>query len=108
MKFHTTKKEINSGFRHVICVPYCDLEQLLQYESPSAYTTRTEGWGADVYIVGGVAIATGYAPFGNIRPSHETNKKYNEMAQTLLWNERAGRDRIKELIDAYIAEVTEA
>ena len=109
MKFHTTKKEITNGFNHVICVPYCDLEQLLQYESPSAYTTRTEGWGADIYIFGGVAIATGYAPFGNIRPSYEINKKYDDMATKMFpeyFNDLETDLAYQKMINNYIEEVT--
>ena len=57
----------------IICVPYCGLQNLLNYESPVAYTARREGWAADIYDMGGgVAIVTGYTPFGNIRPYYES------------------------------------
>ena len=66
MKFRTTQKAIKQGYNNVISVPYCALQSLLRCEDPIAYTTRVEGWGADVYAFGDTAIVTGYAPFGNI------------------------------------------
>lgn len=82
MKFKTTQKAIKSGYSTIICVPYCGLQSLLHYESPIAYTTRREGWAADIYDMGGgVAIVTGYAPFGNIRPDYETRQKYEIAAE---------------------------
>ena len=64
MKFKTTRKAIKQGYENVIQVPYCGLQNLLRCESPIAYTTRAEGWGADIYDFGNTAIVTGYAPFG--------------------------------------------
>lgn len=108
MKYRTTKKAINSGFNKVLCVGYCDLQHLLQYESASAYTARREGWAADVYEFGGVAIVTGYAPFGNIRPSYDVIRKYDDEARGILYNTRCNetRDKLRALIDAFIEEVT--
>ena len=80
MKVRVTKREIMNGYNNVICVGYCCLQNLLEYESPEYYTTRREGWGADIYDVGnGNAICTGYAPFGNIRVDSATCQKYEEM-----------------------------
>lgn len=76
-KFKTTQKAIKASYSTIISVPYCKLQSLLSYESPVAYTVRREGWAADVYDMGGgVAIATGYAPFGNVRPSYELLRRY--------------------------------
>ena len=64
MKFKTTQKQIKTNYT-VIKVPYCGLQTLLRYRSPIAYTTRVEGWASDVYDLGyGVAVSTGYQPFG--------------------------------------------
>lgn len=64
MKFKTTQKAIRANYNKIICVPYCGLQTLLNYENPVAYTIRHEGWAADIYDMGGgVAIVTGYAPF---------------------------------------------
>lgn len=87
MKFKTTQKAVKAGYTTVIAVPYCDLQYLLNYESPVAYTVRREGWGADIYNMGGgVAIATGYAPFGNVRPSYEQVKAVEEQAEKIRYD----------------------
>lgn len=87
MKFKTTQKEIRANYNKIICVPYCGLQTLLNYESPVAYTVRREGWAADIYDMGGgVAIATGYAPFGNIRPSYELRERYETQAEKIRYD----------------------
>ena len=84
MKFKTTQKAIKANYPVIIQVAYCDLYHLLVDMSPIAYTTRVEGWGADVYDLGqGVVIVTGYAPFGNVRPSKRICCKYEQMARVV-------------------------
>ena len=86
MKFKTTQKAIRANYNKIICVPYCGLQTLLNYESPVAYTVRREGWAADIYDMGGgVAIVTGYAPFGNIRPSYELRERYEKQAEKIRY-----------------------
>lgn len=87
MKFKTTQKAIRANYNKIICVPYCGLQTLLNYESPIAYTVRREGWAADIYDMGsGVAIVTGYAPFGNIRPSYELRERYETQAEKIRYD----------------------
>jgi hypothetical protein len=110
MKYKTTKKAVMNGYSDIICVGYCTLQHLLNCENEVAYTTRTEGWGADIYQFGNTAIVTGYAPFGTIRPAYEISKKYDDAAQeislnyNLSWQER--KTRLGALIEQYIKEVT--
>ena len=111
MKFRVTPKEIKANFVKIISVPYCDVQNLLCYESPTAYVARREGWAADIYDMGGgVAIVTGYAPSGNIRPSHELLKRYEAQAESirynysLSWTEQ--REQLRQLAKEFIAVVT--
>ena len=111
MKFRVTQKEIKANFEKIISVPYCSLQILLCWESPVAYTTRRVGWAADIYdIGGGVAIVTGYAPFGNIRPSYELVMQYEKQAESirynysLSWTEQ--REQLKQLTKEFIAEAS--
>lgn len=113
MKFKTTQKAIKANYNTIICVPYCGLQNLLNYENPVAYTVRREGWAADIYDMGGgVAIVTGYAPFGNIRPSYELQKRYEKQAEIIRDMYRYStklndtRNRLRELQAAFIEEVT--
>ena len=111
MKFRVTQKEIKANFSKIICVPYCGLQNLLYNESPVAYTARREGWAADIYDMGGgVAITTGYAPFGSIRPAHELLERYEKQAWevrydfSLSWTEQ--REQLRQLAKEFIAEAT--
>lgn len=110
MKFKSTKKEIMANFNKIICVPYCNLQNLLYYEDPVAYTVRREGWAADIYDMGGgVAIVTGYAPFGTIRLSYEMNKKYDDEARKIYYKYKyeEGRKALQELQKKFIEEALE-
>lgn len=111
MKYKTNKRAIMSGYTNVIRVSYCGLQTLLRHENETAYITRREGWAADVYDFGNTAIVTGYAPFGNIAPGYDVVHAYETRAQKiaynydLTWQEQ--RDTLRDLITAFIAEVTQ-
>lgn len=111
MKYRTTQKAVNAGYANKICVSYCALQNLLNHESPVAYTTRREGWGADIYeINASTAIITGYSPFGNIRPAYDVCRRYDEKAEkircnySLTWEEQ--KDALQELLKKFVEEVT--
>ena len=114
MKYKTTRKQVKSGYSTIIEVGYCNLQYLLQYHNPEAYTTRSEGWGADVYDMdrygyGGVAIVTGYAPFGNNRLPYNKLKEYDNEAKSIIQNYNMEypekREAIRKLVQAFITEV---
>jgi hypothetical protein len=115
MKYKTTQKAIKSRFSKIISVPYCNLQSLLSFENPIAYTARREGWGADIYAFGDIAIATGYAPFGNVKTSYEVTRRYEKAAGELkeaLYNKRVFDYEtlaleMGKLIDQFIREATE-
>lgn len=107
MKFRTTQKAIRANYNKIICVPCCGLQNLLNYESPVAYTVRREGWAADIYDMGGgVAIVTGYAPFGNIRPSYELRERYETQAEKIRYEYSYDRqlEYLKSLARDFIKE----
>lgn len=83
MKVRVTKKQILDNYCNVISVGYCDLQDLLQFRSADYYTCGVYGWNSDIYDVGcGVAISTGYRPFGNLKASYyHITRKYNEKAR---------------------------
>ena len=110
MKFKTTKKEIYSNYKNVICVGYCKLDNLLTNHDPIAYNSGVEGWKCDIYDINGVAIVTGYQPFGNIRPHYDTIKKYDDEARKICcgsWeNYQNILDQTDQLLKQFIEEVT--
>ena len=109
MKFKTTKNEIYKNYKNVICVGYCKMDYLLTNKQPIAYNSGVGGWKCDIYEVNGVAIVTGYQPFGNIRPDYETIKKYEDEAREICggsWgNYQKTLDQIDQLLNQFIEEV---
>lgn len=109
MKTKITKKRVYETHKHVVRVGYCGLQFLLKFNEPSFYTTRAEGWGADVYSVGDTAIVTGYATFGNISPSYDFIKAFDEKALAIQ-SERIPyedmRARVASLLEEFLNQVT--
>ena len=109
MKFRVTQKEIKANFGKIISAPYCSLQNLLCWESPVAFTSRRDGWAADIYDMGGgVAIVTGYVPFGNICPSYELRERYETQAAAIRYNYRLSweeqREQLNQLAKEFVAE----
>lgn len=106
MKFRTTQRAIKEGYTNIISVGYCNLQFLLNHECPVAYTTRREGWGADIYeITPNTCIVTGYAPFGNIEPNYDIQRKYDDMARAIVYrNYYVPLDEEKKELNALINE----
>lgn len=85
MKRKTTRKELRGLFATIICVGYCNLQSLLVDINPAYYLTRPDGWAADAYIVDiNTIIVTGYAPFGNISPEYDLQRKYDLWARRVI------------------------
>lgn len=107
MKFKTTKKNIVANYDKVIKVGYCDLQNLLKYESPIAYTAGVYGWNADIYDFGDVAIVTGYRSFGNIHPDYEIVNRYEKEAENIykVYSYEDRIDTLKDLQKKFIEEV---
>jgi len=113
LKFRTTRKAITAGYYYTIECGYADLQHLLNYRNPVAYTCGTDGWNADIYEVGSNAcIVTGYRPFGRIKANYERNREYDRKAEAIVhdykrpYEERkAELDRLlNELVGLYIAD----
>ena len=109
MKFKSTKGDIMANYPKVIKIGYCDLQFLLKYESPITYTAGVYGWNADIYDFNGVAIVTGYRPFGNICPDRQIIEKYEKEARKIRYNYsyEEARKALQELQKKFIEEVLE-
>ena len=112
MKTRTTQKAIKNRFKKIVCVGYGDLQFLLYHESPIYYTTRVEGWASDIYIFDDIAISTGYAPFGNIKPKYDFLRKYDDEARKIAENwdltYETRTEKLNELIKKFLSEVEKA
>jgi hypothetical protein len=59
-KIKATMAEMRSNYR-ILGVGYCDMQHLLAYQTPVAYSAGVYGWSCDYYEVKGVIISTGYS-----------------------------------------------
>lgn len=84
MKVQTTKKAVKNSYRKIVCVGYCDLVHLLSFKDAFAYTAGVYGWNADIYDLDGTALVTGYRPFGDVSPSLELTRKYEQKAKEVI------------------------
>jgi hypothetical protein len=113
IKLRATKREMREGYNKIISVGYCDLQTLLKYESPFAYSYRTEGWSCDYYDIDNVLISTGYAPLSNknVTCSYDTIRKYEALARKteedyLPWYE--AKKRMRSLVEKFVSECSGA
>lgn len=106
-KLKMTKKSILNRYNNIIQIGYCNAQNLLKSYEPFGYTSGIYGWNADIYSFKNTAIVTGYRPFGNIEPSYELIKKYDEKAKKILnkyTNHNDMEDAIYNLIDEFVTE----
>lgn len=113
MKTKVTKKEMKNRFDKIVCVSYCTLQYLLQYENPQYYSTRAEGWACDYYVINNVLISTGYAPLesrNTKKISYDTMRSYDDKAREIVYNYKLGYEeqqkQVSELLEKFIEEVT--
>lgn len=83
MKYRTTAKAVKAGYHKIIRAGYCELQGLLSYKSPVAYSAGVYGWNFDVYDIDGVAICTGYRgmPSKNSIASYKLIREYEAKAE---------------------------
>jgi chorismate mutase len=111
MTFKTTKKQTMAIYRKTISISYCALQHLLARRNHIAHTEGVYGWNANIYDVGnGVAIVTGYRPFGNISPDYDLVREYDKRARELIYDYSLSYEEQKkaldDLINEFIKEVT--
>lgn len=110
MKIRTTYKAIRKEYgRNILSVSYCDLQYLLHYENPFAYSAGVYGWSCDYYDIGGVCISTGYKPIGK-RVPHELTRRFEEQAEEWVVNWHVDfevkKTRLANLVKEFIREAT--
>lgn len=106
MKLRTSKKEINNSYNTILKAGYCELQTLLKYQDPFAYSCGIYGWNCDYYDINGVCISTGYRAIGK-RVDYNIVNEYERKAQEIVYNGSYSYDQIKSLLDALITEFIE-
>ena len=86
MKFETTLKDMRNSY-YCVKFGYCDLQHLLNFESPIAYNSGTYGWNCDFYdLHNGLCLSTGYRPIGKQLMSYKRAHEYDVKAQKILYD----------------------
>ena len=109
MKIQTTYKAIRKEYgKNILRVGYCDLQYLLRYENPFAYSAGVYGWSCDYYDVGGVCISTGYRPIGKHVP-YELVHRFEDQARHLAVDSdldyETERGMIDDLLSGFLREI---
>ena len=83
-KIKTTKREMRDNYQ-ILGIGYCDMQSLLAFQAPVAYSAGVYGWACDYYDINGVIISTGYAPLVTKNMKHDYNlvKQYEETARVV-------------------------
>lgn len=113
MKVKTTQRDMKEAYgNRLYAVGYCDLQHLLQYKSPIAYSTsNTYGWRCDLYWFEEqrIALTTGYAPVGK-RLDYELVRKYDVKAEKIVYSRELSyekkQSKIKSLLKRFLKEIT--
>lgn len=109
MKTKRTMRDIKSQYPIIIQVGYCGVQDMLCRDYPATYTAGVYGWNADIYsIAPGIAICTGYRPFGNVKPDRETVSRYEKRAREMrrdLLNFEELATHLHNLQEEFIREV---
>jgi hypothetical protein len=84
-KLKATKKEMQKYNYKILGVGYCEMQHLLNYKIPVAYSCGTYGWSCDYYNIEGIIISTGYSPIitKNMNFDYNLIKEYDKRAREL-------------------------
>ena len=111
MKYKATKKDMKR-YDQIIGTGADNLQHLLRFHDPIAYSTRAEGWSCDYYDIDGVLISTGYAPldskrtFANYALIHEYDTKARNIIANYDINYEDQKKAVNALLSEFVAKAT--
>ena len=103
-KLKTSQSKMKNFSPIVLGVGYCELQCLLNYESPIAYTTSKYGWACDLYTINDrYSVVTGYS---YLRACNKqlTSEQAEELRaiEKSCFNSRPDRQTRKNLLVAFL------
>ncbi len=109
-KLKASKKDVKENNYRIISAGYCELDYLLTYKVPIAYSAGANGWSCDYYDIDGVIISTGYSPVSdkNVKHDYKLIKSYNDQARRIIlgsMNYDDKRPAIEKLLNEFIEKV---
>ena len=66
MKVRVSEREVRKQMSTIVKVGYQGAHYLTIFENCHFYTSGLTGWNSDIYTIWGMALSTGYRPFGNV------------------------------------------
>ena len=118
-KANVTRKWVNNNY-YCCSVGYCDLQNLLYFQSASYYTCGVYGWNFYVYTFGDYAITTGYrGMIDNVKKDYNSLiHEYEDKAKKLvseyheLWKDKekmeAKKEEVNNLLREFLSKVFDA
>ena len=109
-KIKVSKKDMRENYR-IVSAGYCDMQNLLHFKYPVAYSSGQYGWCCDYYNINNVVISTGYSPLSNknMYCDYESIRKYEKMARDILSNNSIKwEDKEKEIENILIQFIEES
>ena len=95
-KIKVTKKEMRDNYL-ILGAGYCNMQFLLNYQKPVAYSAGVYGWACDYYDVNGIVISTGYSYINtkNMRNDYNLINKYEKKAEKIYYDHNLKYDTKK-------------
>lgn len=104
------KKDVINAFPYIIKVGYCELQYTLKALDMErlGYVCGVNGWNCDVYrLESGIALTTGYRPFGKIRVDSDRLRALEEAVQAVPWEYYDKRAQVaRKGIESIIEDIT--
>ncbi|WP_423858724.1 hypothetical protein [Alloscardovia omnicolens] len=104
------RKDVEYSFPSIIKVGYCQLKYTLQALDMErvGYIRGVNGWNCDVYrLEKGIALTTGYRPFGNVRVDSDRLRALEEAVQAVPWEYYDKRAQVaRKGIESIIEDIT--
>ena len=103
-KLKTSQSKMKTFSPIVLGVGYCELQCLLNYESPIAYSTSQYGWVCDLYVINDIyGIVTGYS-YSRACNRQLTSEQREELQaiEKYCFDNRPDRQTRKDLLIAFL------
>tara|TARA_Y100000310_G_C20337792_1_gene648341 strand:+ start:34 stop:423 length:390 start_codon:yes stop_codon:yes gene_type:complete len=114
IKLRATRKEMKENHYRVIGAGYCELQHLLKYKHPLAYSSGVYGWNCDYYYIyegynvldAKTLIATGYRGVWsrNTTASEKLIREYDDKACRVLSDNTVSQDLEEEIVHQLLVE----
>lgn len=110
MDLQLRRKDVVDAFPYIIKVGYCELQYTLKALDMErvGYICSVNGWNTDVYrLEKGIALTTGYRPFGNVRVDSDRLRALEGAVQAVPWEYYDKRAQVaRKGIESIIEDIT--